>query len=91
MATTAYDLTTATTAFDPELFQKTGEIKINGRTVQRGTEITVQGHGRMIFIEHVTNTKTGAEWIDCVDKNKRIRSFRPEAVKRVHYKEKLRH
>ena len=83
--------TTATTSFDPGFFQKSQEIKINGRTVQPGTEITVQGHGRMIFIEHVTNTKTGAGWIDCVDKNKRIRSFRPEAVKRVHYKEKLRH
>jgi len=44
----------------------------------------------MKFLEHVVNTDSGAEWIDCVDKNKSIRSFRPEQVKRVHYKKKLR-
>ena len=44
----------------------------------------------MKFLEHVTNMDSGAEWVDCVDKNKSIRSFRPEQVKRVHYKKNLR-
>lgn len=71
-------------------FTRSIEWKHNGRLVERGTEITVRGHGRMRFLEIVTNTETGAQWIDCVDKNKSIRSFRPDEVKRVHYKNKIR-
>jgi len=64
--------------------------KHNGRIVERGTEVSIVRLGRMKFLAHVVNVETGAEWIDCVDKNKSIRSFRPDWVKRVHYKKKLR-
>ena len=71
-------------------FSRSIEWKHNGRTVDRGTEISIAGKGRMKFLEHVVNNASGAEWVDCVDKNRSIRSFRPEQVKRVHYKNKLR-
>lgn len=71
-------------------FSRSIEWKHNGRVVDRGTEVSIVKHGRMKFLEHVVNNETGAEWVDCVDKNKSIRSFRPEQVKRVHYKNKLR-
>ena len=71
-------------------FVRSIEWKHNGRLVERGTELSIVKNGRMKFLEHVVNTDSGAEWIDCVDKNKSIRSFRPEQVKRVHYKKNLR-
>lgn len=71
-------------------FRRSSDWKHNGRLVERGTELSIVKNGRMKFLEHVVNTDSGAEWIDCVDKNKAIRSFRPEQVKRVHYKKKLR-
>jgi len=71
-------------------FRRSIEWKHNGRLVERGTELSIVGRGRMKFLEHVVNMDSGAEWVDCVDKNKSIRSFRPEQVKRVHYKKKLR-
>ena len=71
-------------------FVRSIEWKRNGRFVERGTEISIVGRGRMKFLEHVVNTDSGAEGIDCVDKNNSIRSFRPEQVKRVHYKNKMR-
>lgn len=71
-------------------FVRSVEWKHNGRIVERGTELSIAGRGRMKFLEHVTNMDSGAEWVDCVDKNKSIRSFRPEQVKRVHYKNKMR-
>lgn len=71
-------------------FVRSTEWKHNGRLVDRGTEVSIIRHGRMKFLEHVVNMDSGAEWVDCVDKNKSIRSFRPEQVKRVHYKNKLR-
>ena len=71
-------------------FVRSTEWKHNGRAVDRGTEVTIVGKGRMKFLEHVVNIESGVEWVDCVDKNKSIRSFRPEQVKRVHYKNKLR-
>lgn len=71
-------------------FRRSSECKIHGRTVEVGTELTIVGEGRMLFHAFVTNTETGAEWIDCIDKNKHMRSFRVEQVKRVHYKSKIR-
>ena len=71
-------------------FVRSVEWKHNGRLVERGTEVSIVKHGRMKFLEHVVNTDSGVEWVDCVDKNKSIRSFRPEQVKRVHYKKNLR-
>ena len=71
-------------------FARSIEWKHNGRLVERGTEVSIVKQGRMKFLEHVVNMDSGAEWVDCVDKNKSIRSFRPEQVKRVHYKKNLR-
>ena len=71
-------------------FVRSIEWKHNGRAVERGTEVTIVGKGRMKFLEHIVNTESGLEWVDCVDKNKSIRSFRTEQVKTVHYKNKLR-
>ena len=71
-------------------FVRSIEWRRNGRIVERGTEVSISRRGRMKFLEHVVNSETGAEWVDCVDKNKSIRSFRPDEVKRVHYKKKMR-
>lgn len=73
----------------PEGWVVSEETQINGRHVQAGTEISVHGvKGRLRFIRHV-KTET-AEWIDarCIDK--KTRSFRPEAVKTVHYTTRTR-
>jgi hypothetical protein len=65
------------------------EIQINGRNVVPGTELKIAGErGRFRFIKHVTTDK-GAEWIDAWGGPKggeTWRSFRPEQVKTVHYK-----
>lgn len=68
------------------------EIKINGRNVEAGTELSIDGErGRFRFVKHVTTPN--AEWIDVVggpNNHKQYRSFRPERVKRVHWKNKTR-
>jgi len=68
------------------------EIQINGRNVVRGTELSITAErGRFLFVKHV-QTPT-AEWIDVIGGPKGIkmfRSFRPDRVKRVHWKNKLR-
>jgi hypothetical protein len=64
------------------------ETVINGRRVQPGQELSIQGEpGRFRFQRAVLNVSTGAEWIDvfpCDKKMAQYRSFRPERVKRVH-------
>lgn len=68
------------------------EMQINGRNVVVGTELSIlDERGRFKFIQHV-KTPT-AEWIDVIggpDKYRMYRSFRPERVKRVHWKNKMR-
>jgi hypothetical protein len=70
----------------------TEEIQVNGRNVVVGTELSIiDERGRFKFIKHV-KTPT-AEWIDVVggiSGHKSFRSFRPERVKRVHWKNRLR-
>lgn len=67
------------------------EIQINGRHVVPGTELKISGErGRFRFIKHVVTDK-GAEWIDVWGGPKgseNWRSFRPDRVKTVHYKNK---
>lgn len=69
------------------------EMQINGRNVVVGTELSILNErGRFKFIKHV-QTPT-AEWIDVIGgpSNYRMcRSFRPDRVKRVHWKNKLRY
>lgn len=73
---------------------RTTQTQINGRHVTPGTELTVSGQrGRFRFLEHVT-TEQGIEWLWVIGGAKgyeTFRAFRPEAVKRVHYKQKTRH
>lgn len=65
------------------------EIQINGRYVSPNTELKIAGErGRFRFIKYV-KTETGAEWIDVWGGTKGSetwRSFRPDRVKTVHYK-----
>lgn len=68
-------------------------IKVNGRVVEQNTELSIQGEsGRFLFIKHVKTPS--CEWIDCIggksERYKQFRSFRPEQVKTVHYKNKTR-
>jgi hypothetical protein len=66
------------------------EMQINGRKVEKGTELKIKGErGRFRFIKHVT--APSGEWIDVWGGTKyapAIRSFRQEQVARVHYKNK---
>ena len=68
------------------------EMQINGRNVVAGTELSITSErGRFKFLKHV-QTPT-AEWIDVVGgvaNHKSYRSFRPERVRRVHWKNKMR-
>lgn len=70
----------------------TEKIQINGRWVSQGTELSITDErGRFRFIQHV-KTPT-AEWIDVIGgyaNYKAFRSFRPERVRRVHWKNKTR-
>lgn len=66
------------------------EIQINGRNVVKGTELKISGErGRFRFVKHVLNGEI--EWIDVHGGRKgaeNMRSFRPDRVKTVHYKNK---
>lgn len=65
------------------------EIQINGRNVSKGTELKISGErGRFRFVQHVTN-HNGVEWVDVWGGPKGadcMRSFYPDRIKRVHYK-----
>jgi hypothetical protein len=72
----------------------TDHTKINGRNVEKGTELSIQGErGRFKFLRHVYNPWIDVEWIDVVGGRKGVsewRSFHLTRVKRVHWKNKLR-
>lgn len=67
---------------------------IHSRNVEKGTELSIQGErGRFHFLRHVYNPAIDVEWIDVVGGKRGVRefrSFRPERVKRVHWKRKMR-
>lgn len=65
---------------------KSDTFTANGRHIEKGTELTVKGIGRVRFLAYVTTDTT--DWVDAVDKNRMIRSFKPADIKRVHYKKK---
>lgn len=77
-----------------DLWVITTELQINGRYVSKGTELKIQGErGRFRFIKHV-KTEADIEWIDVWGGPKgaeSIRSFRPDRIKTVHYKNKTDH
>lgn len=64
------------------------EMQINGRHVEPGTELKIQGErGRFRFIKHVLTST--AEWVDVWGGPKHAqqwRSFRTSKVAIVHYK-----
>lgn len=64
------------------------EMQINGRHVEPGTELKIAGQrGRFRFIKHVAST--ASKWVDVWGGPKhqeQWRSFKPEQVKTVHYK-----
>lgn len=67
-------------------------IKHNGRIVEKNTELSIKGiSGRFLFIKHVKTPN--CEWIDVIggkNQYKQFRSFRPDQIKTVHYKNKRR-
>jgi hypothetical protein len=68
------------------------EMQINGRYVTKGTELKIRGErGRFRFFQYV-KTEKGVEWIDVLGALKGsasgFRSFAPDRVKTVHYKNK---
>lgn len=64
------------------------EMQINGRYVEPGTELKIEGErGRFRFIQHVLTSTS--EWIDVwggPEHKEQWRSFKTSRVKRVHYK-----
>lgn len=69
------------------------EMKHNGRTIEPKTEISIRGEsGRFLFIKYVKTPN--CEWIDVIggksERYKQFRSFRPEQIKTVHWKNKTR-
>ena len=68
--------------------------QIHNRNVEKGTELSIQGErGRFHFLRYVYNPNIDVEWIDVVGGKKGVRefrSFRPQRVKRVHWKRKMR-
>jgi hypothetical protein len=75
-------------------WEKSDTYMANGRHIEKGTELTIQGErGRFTFVQHVYNPKINVEWIDVIGGKKGVkefRAFRPSQIKRVHYKKKLR-
>lgn len=68
-------------------------IKHGGRIIEKNTELSIKGEsGRFLFIKHVKTPD--CEWIDCIggknDRYKQFRSFRPDKIKTVHWKNKTR-
>jgi hypothetical protein len=75
----------------PEGWVVETEVKINGRSVTPGTELSITGvRGRVFFVRQVT-TPTAC-WIDVItpEPHKISRSFHLDKVKRVHRLDKTR-
>ena len=68
------------------------DYEANGRKIHRDTELSItKEQGRFRFMRHVLNPESGSEWIDVVGGpkgHKQVRSFRPDRIKRVHWKNK---
>jgi hypothetical protein len=75
----------------PEDWTITTELTIHGRRVEPGTELTIRGvRGRVRFVRHILRDN-GTEWIDVVAPDSAgWRSFRPDRVRTVHTRRRLR-
>lgn len=77
-------------------FVKESFVEVNGFTISRGDIIKVQGeHGaKFKFDSFVTNTISGAQWVDCFElingTSSVFRSFRLERLKRIPTRRKRR-
>jgi hypothetical protein len=73
---------------------KEDSIEIDGFLISRGDIIKIQGeHGvKFKFHSFVTNSVSGAQWIDCFEfvmgRSSVFRSFSPDRVKRIPVKRK---
>jgi len=72
----------------------TSYLTVHNRNLENGTELSIQGErGRFQFIRHVYNPNIDVEWIDVIGGKKGVRemrSFRPDKIKRVHWKKTMR-
>jgi hypothetical protein len=70
-------------------FTRLDEVQVNGFTIVKGEIIKIQGEygGRFKFMALVTNTETGATWIDCLQLERGQfagwRSFYVDRIKRI--------
>jgi len=75
-------------------WERSDTYEANGRKIVKGTELTIEGErGRFKFMQYVYNPRSDVAWIDCIGGKrgvKEFRAFRPERIKTVHYKNKLR-
>jgi hypothetical protein len=68
-------------------FKKATTLEIGKRTITSGEIVKVTGqHGtKFKFISLVTNTESGAQWVDCLELKKGAvsmwRSFKPDRIK----------
>jgi hypothetical protein len=73
----------------PTKFFRFPEVVVDGYAIERGEIIRIKNeHGlRFKFDSLVTNTETGAQWIDCFEVHKArtgaLRSFRTDRIKRI--------
>jgi hypothetical protein len=73
----------------PTKFFKFPELTINGFTIEKGEIIKVHDEWgmRFKFDSLVTNTETGAQWVDCFEVYKArtgvLRSFSIDRIKRI--------
>jgi uncharacterized protein YqgV (UPF0045/DUF77 family) len=74
---------------EPTKFFRFPEVTIDGFTLEKGEIIKVQDEWgmRFKFDSLVTNTETGAQWVDCFEVYKArtgvLRSFKVERIKRI--------
>lgn len=70
------------------------EIKINGRNVVRGTELSFKNvRGRFRFMYAAENPNGSIAWLTVyggTSGRKQYHSFAPDKVRAVHYKTKIR-
>lgn len=77
-------------------FVRESSIDVGGFTISRGDIIKIQGeHGaKFKFDSFVTNTISGAQWIDCFEimngMSSVFRSFKVERIKRIPVRRKRR-
>jgi hypothetical protein len=71
------------------IFTRESEVTVDGRLYTAGDIIKIDGEhgGKFKFHSLVTNTETGAQWVDCFELQKGVasayRSFKVDRMKRI--------